>query len=787
MAVSDIVLPITFKSDTRGLKKAEDELKKFGRNVGKIAAGATAAVAGIAAVSVKAFADFDAALQQSVSIMGDVSDAMREDMSEAAREVAKTTTFSAEQAAESFFFLASAGLDAEQSIAALPQVASFAQAGMFDMALATDLLTDAQSALGLTSDETATNMENMARVSDVLVGANTLANASVQQFSEALTNRAGAALKATGKDIEEGVAVLAAFADQGIKGVEAGTRFDMVLRDLQTRAIKNKDAFEQFNIQVFDSEGEMRNLGDIIGEVEDALGGLSDEQARAALQTLGFTDRSVASLLALLGTSDAIKEYQSSLESMGGVTGEVADKQLNTFSAQLGLLKSAFGDVGIEIGSILVPHLSRLVNSMGPLIAQATPALVSLFLSLVPVIEQLVAGFPAFVNALMPLIPIMGEIAGLIGEMAIALLPIFMQVLNMLLPVFQTLATALRDNAGLITTIVASIAGFLIVGNGISKLITIFSAFKVVIGAVSSFVTGFGTVFTFLGGLIPKIGGAFKLLMPVLTLVKGAFMKLGLVLLANPIGLVIAGVVALTAALTWFFTQTELGKQIWAGFVLFFQQLLLGMQIAFQMLVQQLVELWAGFDEKVRAFSQAIADFFAMIFGETIPAIWQGMIDFFVTGYEGFIEGFKTAWESVKEFFRNLVNGFVSLFEGFINLAIDGLNALIDKANEFQITIPDWVPKIGGKSFGINLPNVPRISLPRLAEGGIVDRTTIAMIGEAGPEAVVPLDRLGEMGGGPTYNITIQTGVGDPVRIGEEVVTAIKRYERVSGPVFASA
>jgi len=276
MAISDIVLPVTFKSDVRGLRKAEAELSKFGRNVGKVALGATAAVGGIAAVSIKAFADFDSKLQQSVSIMGDVSDAMREDMSEAAREVAKTTTFSAEQAAESFFFLASAGLDAEQSIGALPAVAQFAQAGMFDMALATDLLTDAQSALGLVSSDTETNLQEMVRVSDVLVKANTMANASVQQFSEALTNRAGAALKAVGKDIEEGVAVLAAFADQGIKGAEAGTRFDMVRRDLQARAIRYAEAFESFNIQVFDQEGEMRNLGDIIGEVEDALCGLSD-------------------------------------------------------------------------------------------------------------------------------------------------------------------------------------------------------------------------------------------------------------------------------------------------------------------------------------------------------------------------------------------------------------------------------------------------------------------------------------------------------------------------------
>lgn len=764
MAISDIVLPVTFKSDVRGLRKAEAELSKFGRNVGKVALAATAAVGGIAAVSIKAFADFDSKLQQSVSIMGDVSDAMREDMSEAAREVAKTTTFSAEQAAESFFFLASAGLDAEQSIGALPAVAQFAQAGMFDMALATDLLTDAQSALGLVSSDTETNLQEMVRVSDVLVKANTMANASVQQFSEALTNRAGAALKAVGKDIEEGVAVLAAFADQGIKGAEAGTRFDMVLRDLQTRAISNAEAFESFNIQVFDQEGEMRNLGDIIGEVEDALGGLSDEQSRAALQTLGFTDRSIASLMALLGTSDAIKEYEEGLRNAGGTTQDVADKQLESFNSQLELLKSRFVDVGIEIGSMLVPHLTRLVQSMGPLIEQATPALVSLFLSLMPVIEDLIAGFPAFVRTIIPLIPVMGQIAGLVAEAAVVLFPIFLAVINAMLPVFNALVTALRNNATLITAIVAGIAGFVVFGTMISNMITLFSAFKTVIIAAVGIFKGLGTV---------------------LTVVKTAAMAFNAVLLANPLVLVIAAVVALIGFLTYFFTQTERGKEIWANFVLFFQTLITNMGLRFQESIDRMVANFAAFDEKVREFSQMLGDFFMFLFGEWIPGIWQGMIDFFVEGYEGFIEGFKTGFENLKDFFRNLVNGYISIWEGFINLAIRGINNLIDRANTFKIEIPDWVPKIGGKSFGINIPNVSEISLPRLAEGGIVDSATIAMIGEAGPEAVVPLDRMDRMGS--TYNITVQAGVGDPVRIGEEVVRAIKRYERASGPVFASA
>ena len=266
--------------------------------------------------------DFNSTFRKSTAIMGMLSDEMKGDMKAAAIDVAKVTNFSAAEAAKSYFFLASAGMDAAQALEAMPTVAKFAQAGNFDLALATDLVTDAQSALGMSSKDATENLEGMNRVANALVKANTLANASVQQFSESLTNKAGAALKVVGKDIEEGVAVLAAFADQGVKGAEAGTAMSIVMRDLQTKAIKvtkefnGPERFREFGIAVFDAAGEMRNMSSIIGEVERALDGMSDSQKKATLLQLGFTDKSVGFIQTLLGTSEKIAEY----ESLGGLT-----------------------------------------------------------------------------------------------------------------------------------------------------------------------------------------------------------------------------------------------------------------------------------------------------------------------------------------------------------------------------------------------------------------------------------------------------------------------------------
>jgi hypothetical protein len=110
--------------------------------------------------------------------------------------------------------------------------------------------------------------------------------------------------------------------------------------------------------------GEMRNLGDIVGDLEGATRhGMSDETAKATLLQLGFADRSVqVQCCALLGTSDAIKGYETALRSASGFTNDtVANKQLETFSSQVKLLESAFIDVAIQIGEELTPYLQELI------------------------------------------------------------------------------------------------------------------------------------------------------------------------------------------------------------------------------------------------------------------------------------------------------------------------------------------------------------------------------------------------------------------------------------------
>ncbi len=371
MAVSNIVLNIITKGadlakrQLDGIGKSGDKsskgLGKFGKAMGVTAVVGAVAMAKALSSATRQFMAFDDAMTQSLAIMSATEDQQRR-MEQTAREVAITTSFSAEQSAESFFFLASAGLDAEQQIQALPQVAKFAQAGMFDMATATDLATDAQSALGLTVNDAQQNLANLTRVTDVLVKANTLANASVQQFSEALTSKAGSALKVVNKDIEEGVAVLAVFADAGVKGAEGGEKLNQVLRDIPRATAKNGDEFRKLGLEMFDAEGNMRNVADIVEELDRVLKPMSDELKASTLDQLGL-NRGVADAVKILsGSTEKIREYESALRDSGGTTEEVADKQIQSLSQQVGLAGDKFAEVGLLIMEKFAPALERAIG-----------------------------------------------------------------------------------------------------------------------------------------------------------------------------------------------------------------------------------------------------------------------------------------------------------------------------------------------------------------------------------------------------------------------------------------
>jgi hypothetical protein len=143
-------------------------------------------------------------------------------------------------------------------------------------------------------------------------------------------------------------------------------------------------------------------------------------------------------------------------------------------------------------------------------------------------------------------------------------------------------------------------------------------------------------------------------------------------------------------------------------------------------------------------------------------------------------EGFRNVVDSVFKFIGKAVSGSIDLIKsyftgvlGFYKAMFNGIASLWNNTfGKLSFKIPSFVPGIGGKGFDV--PNIPM-----LAEGGIVNKATLAVIGEAGPEAVVPLSRAGEFGMGGGNNVTIHVNGGDP----NAVVAALRTYMRQNGSV----
>ena len=148
----------------------------------------------------------------------------------------------------------------------------------------------------------------------------------------------------------------------------------------------------------------------------------------------------------------------------------------------------------------------------------------------------------------------------------------------------------------------------------------------------------------------------------------------------------------------------------------------------------------------------------------------------------------ETWWGTTIDFFKTIPalidSAAAGMFDGIKNAFKEAVNFIIRGWNRLEFSIPGFsIGPIGYDGFTLGVPDIPL-----LADGGIVDRPTLAVIGEAGPEAVVPLDRMGGNGvGGSTYNISVQAGVGDPGTIGQAVVDAIAAYERRNGAGWRAA
>ena len=359
----------------------------------------TLPLAAVGGAALTVGAKFDTAMSQVAATMGKSVDEVKE-LRDFAQEMGAKTAFSATEAAEALNYMALAGYDTETSMKMLPTVLNLAAAGAMDLATASDMVTDAGSALGLSIEETETLIDQMAKTASTT-------NTSVSQLGSAILTVGGTAKVMKGGPAEL-AQVLGLLADNGIKGSEGGTALRNMILSLSSPTDKAATTLEQLGIKVFDAEGNMRSMKDIMGDLGTSLSKLTDEERTQAIASI-FNKRDLKSVNALLGTSsERWDEVAKSISDAGGSAEQMANTQLDNMQGSLTLLKSALEGAGIAISDVLAPYVRQLADFITNLVTK--------FNELDPNVKKVIVMIGTAVAALGPLLVIVGTVVGAIGN-----------------------------------------------------------------------------------------------------------------------------------------------------------------------------------------------------------------------------------------------------------------------------------------------------------------------------------------------------------------------------------
>lgn len=431
----------------------------------------SAPIAGIAGVAVKTAADFDSAMSGVAATMGYTVEELNTEGSEAqqtmsklsefAQEMGKTTAFSASESAEALNYMALAGYSAEQSMEMLPTVLNLAAAGGIELATASDMVTDAQSALGLSTEQTVAMVDQMATAA-------ASGNTSVAQLGDAMLTIGATAAGMSGGTAELTKA-LTVLADNSIKGSEGGTKLRNIMLSLQDAAKDGAVDFGDFSVSVYDAEGNMRGITDIMQDISANMQGMTNE-AKDAIVSGIFNKQDLAAANALLNTSSQrFDELGKSIEGASGSAQAMAEVKLDNFEGQITLLKSALEGVAIDIGQIILPYIQQFVEKI--------QGLVDWFSSLDSSTQELIVKAGLIVAAIGPVLSIVGRIVSAVGTIGsaigsvISFVPTIISVVSSvgavltgtLIPAIAGIITALAPFLPIIAAVAAAIAAVVIV------------------------------------------------------------------------------------------------------------------------------------------------------------------------------------------------------------------------------------------------------------------------------------------------------------------------------------
>lgn len=281
---------------------------------------------------------FEAGISEVEAISGAAGSEL-EKLKNKAKELGSSTKFSATEAASAMTNMSLAGWSVNQTLSGIDGVLQLAAASGMGLADASQVVTDNISAFNLEASESM-------HIADMMAYAQANSSTTAAELGEAYKN-CGANMKAADQDIETTTSMLEALANNGLRGSEAGTSLAAIMRDLTSKMKDGKIVIGDTSVAVMDSNGNFRDMTDILKDVEDATDGMGDAQKQAALMST-FTSDSIKGLNMLLSTgSDQVAGYEKNLRNCSGAASDMAATMQNNLQGKLTELSSATEGLGI--------------------------------------------------------------------------------------------------------------------------------------------------------------------------------------------------------------------------------------------------------------------------------------------------------------------------------------------------------------------------------------------------------------------------------------------------------
>lgn len=678
----------------------------------------------------------------SMSNVGAISGATAEEMDalrDKAAEMGASTKFSASQVADGFGYMAMAGWKTEQMVDGIGGVLDLAAASGADLATTSDIVTDALTAMGLQAGDAG-------HLADVMAAASSNANTNVEMMGETFKYVAPVA-GSLGYSIEDTATAIGLMANAGIKSSQAGT----ALRGALTRIAKpSKEAQEA-----------MLKLG---LATETTTKAIDSKKLEAAQNKV--TDRNLSLEKSQIAYNTALTKY-------GAESAQAQTAAINLQKAQNALAQAQAEVKREQEGTITTTQLNSklLTDEQGNMrdLSDVISILRDSFKDLSADEKAQAASSLFGQNAMSGMLAIINASDEDFNKLSSAIQNADGKAAEM--------AETMQDNlGGDVTKAKSNLESFQLMlyrkfeptlRSGVNALNKLIDKFKWVIDnsdklkkkleKIAPVITGIGTAIATFLVIINKsaIIGAF---VTGLTAIKTAFVGLWAVMAANPIGLIVAAISGLIAAIVTLWNTNE-----------DFRNWVIGAWETIKSAVETAITAVAEFFQSAWDGVELVKEEFAAAW-ENIKSVWSAAGDFFAgvwTTIKGkftsvgtwFKTTFTTAWTNIKNVFSTVGDFFGGIWDTIkskftsigtkVGDAIGGafksaINAVLQTVEDAINAVPDAINgalDVINKIPGVNISHMGYVELPRLAKGGIVDKSMLANIGEAGKEAVIPLER----------------------------------------------